>query len=160
MKIGIIVYSYTGKTMLVAENTAEYLRFDGHEVDLFCLEPKEPLNLRADEVEIEEMPETMRFDALLLCTPVHGGRMSAPMQYYLNQTPSLEGLEIVFLLTHFFRREWGSVQVLQDLKKQCEMIGGDVIGSVDIKWLSVIRKRAIRNTIKHLRSLFNKQAQN
>jgi len=105
MKIGMIIYSYTGKTRLVAEKAAGKLRADGHELAFIFIEPKEPLNLKEVEFEIKEIPATMYFDALVLGTPVHGGRMSAPMRSFLKQRTSLGGLDIVFLATHFFNRE-------------------------------------------------------
>jgi len=158
MKIGMIVYSFTGKTKLVAERVAEILLTDGYEVDLNYLEPKEPLNLKAKEVEINEIPDPMRFDALVLGTPVQGGRMSAPMRFFLEQRTLLDGLDIVFIATHFFRREWGAVQTLQDLRKMCESKGGNVLGSIDIKWWSVFRQREIVSAIEHLRSLINNKS--
>ena len=91
MKIGIIIYSFTGNTKLVAERVAKRLVSDGHEVDLIFIEPNESIDLKAEEVVIKKIPDISRFDTLVLGTPVHGGRMSAPMRYFLNQIKTLEG---------------------------------------------------------------------
>jgi len=46
---------------------------DGHELAFIFIEPKEPLSLKEEEVEIKEIPATMCSDALVLGTPVKGG---------------------------------------------------------------------------------------
>jgi len=148
MKIGIIYFSHMGHTQKVAENASEALRQAGFDVDCTQLIPKEPLDLRAERVPVEEIPQVVPYDLLVLGTPVHGGRMSAPMRYFLDEMPSIKGKKILALATHFFRKGWGAVQTIQQMQKICEIAGADFLGFVNVKWLSLFRSKQINIAVE------------
>ena len=154
MKIGLILFSHTGHTKRVGERAATRLRNDGHEVNFILLETLEPINFRADEMALKSVPEISDFDALVLGTPVHGGRMSAPMRYFLNQTPSMNGISIVLFATNFFRSSWGATQTLQTLRKMCEEKGAHYLGAVDIQWFSFYRNLNIKRAVDKMSAYF------
>lgn len=154
MKIGVILFSHRGHTKKVGEKVAARLQIDGHAVHLNLLETITPLNLREEEAAIKSVPEINEYDALVLGTPVHGGRMSAPMRYFLNQTPSMRGISVVLFVTHFFRIGWGATQTLQELQKVCENKGAQYLGAANIKWLSFYRKLNIKRSVEKISAIF------
>ncbi len=78
MKIGVIYYSYSGHTKLVVDQLVMLLKASGADVSKIVLEPENPLQLSAITVPLKEQPDVSGFEVLVLGTPVHGSRMSAP----------------------------------------------------------------------------------
>jgi multimeric flavodoxin WrbA len=153
MKVKFIIYSHTGHTKTVAENFQTKLLSSSHCVVMDYIQTKEKLDLKADIVEIKEMPMPQGQDVVIIGSPVHGGRVSAPIRAFLSQVTSLEGIRIILLVTHFFRPGWGAVQTLQDMRNLCEYKGGEVIGVSHIKWFSLNRKRQINKMSSKVCSL-------
>ncbi|MFN2305049.1 MAG: flavodoxin family protein, partial [Anaerolineales bacterium] len=148
MNIALVFFSHMGHTKKAGEAVAGQLTAEGHHVNIFGIQPKEKLNLRAEEVEIKNQPEISSFDVLILGTPVHGGRMSAPIFTFLDQMPIVNGLRTVLLLTHFFRKEWGALQTIQSLEVLCKTKGLDVLGYANVKWFSFYRNRNIQRAVE------------
>ena len=150
MDIGIIVYSRTGHTLSVAEKLKGRLSADGHAVALEQLEIAGPDNLSATTAALKTRPAIDRYDALVLGSPVNGGRMSAAMNSYLEQVPSLQGKKVVLLLTHFFFPAWGANQTIAQMKGVCESRGATVCGSGSVRWTSLRRGRQISRVVDRL----------
>jgi multimeric flavodoxin WrbA len=153
MRIGIIVYSRSGHTLSVARKLEERLAVDGHDVTLEQLETVEPLDLSATTAALKNHPPSDRHDALVLGSPVNGGRMSAPMRSFLDQVPSLDGKRVAMLLTHFFPRAWGANQTIEEMTEVCESKGANVVGSGGVRWTSLRRRRRVAETVEDLSDL-------
>ena len=145
MKIGLIYYSQTGHTGLVAGQLVSALENAGHQV--------KTVPLSATQASIKEMPSIEPFDALILGTPVHGGRMSAPVRTFLESIASFAGKKVSFFLTHFLPRQWGAVQTIDALEKLCTEKGAVLQGSADVTWFSLCRKKQIREAVNRLSKL-------
>lgn len=154
MKIQCIVFSHTGHTKSVAEKARDKLLESGHDVTLVLIEPAGKLDLKAEMVEITHVPDLMSCDVAIIGSPVHGGRISAPIRAFLAHSDSFEGKKIILLVTHFFRKGWGALQTLRELRKLCEEKGGEVVGEMSIKWFSMGRRREIAKSIDHLNATF------
>ena len=74
MNIGIIVHSHTGHTLKVAKELEETLSADGHAVTLEQVEPAGEVGLSDQRAELKSMPAVEPYDALVLGSPVWGGR--------------------------------------------------------------------------------------
>ncbi len=155
MIIQFIVFSLTGHTKTVSEAAKGKLRKSGHNVVMDYIQPMDKLDLKAEIVEVKEIPDPHGYDLVIIGSPVHGGRVSAPIRTFLSQVSSLEGIRIVLLVTHFFRPGWGALQTLQELQQMCESKGGEVIGDIRVKWFSLIRKGEIKKAIDYLCSLID-----
>jgi flavodoxin len=153
-RVGIIVYSHTGHTLTVAERLRERLSEMGHRVTLERLETVGPVSPSADTAELRKKPFVGGYDALVLGSPVRGGRMSAPMRSYLEQVPSLEGKKVACLVTGFFPAGWGRNQTLAEMEAACESKGAVVCGSGSVGWFSLRRKGQISRIVDHLSELF------
>ena len=154
MKIGIVIYSHTGHTLSVATELKDKLSASGHAATLEQVEPVEKVSPSATRAELKTAPTVAPYDALVLGCPVWGGRMSAPMTSYLEQIDSLQGKQVVCLVTHFFRRAWGAKQTIESMTEICESKGATVRGSGSVKWLSLNRKRQISQAVDELSGLF------
>jgi flavodoxin len=154
MTIGIIVYSRTGHTLSVARRLEERLSADGYDVTLEQLETAGPVSPSATTAALKSKPSIDAYDALVLGSPVNGGRMSAPMNSYLEQIPSLAGKRVAILLTHFFPQGWGAKQTIEQITEVCEAKGATVIGSGDVRWFSLGRRRLMAQAVEGLSDLF------
>ncbi len=159
MKIDCIIFSHTGHTQTVAENLVSALQVQGHTVRLLKLEPAESLNLSAERIALERLPDCSEADLVVLGSPVHGGRVSAPMRTYIEETPHLTGKKVIILLSHFLRKAWGALQARQSMQNLCEQKGARVVGHADVKWFSLKRKAQIADTVDTLTTLIQNQAQ-
>jgi multimeric flavodoxin WrbA len=154
MKIALVLFSHMGHTRIVGEVVANQLKQAGHQVRLIELQPKGKLDLSAEVVEIEEPTDMRQFEGMILATPVHGGRMSAPVRAFLDKIPELQNMPTVLLLTHFFKKEWGANQAIQRLQEACNSKYLELIGFTTVKWFSLRRKSNIRDSANKITELF------
>ena len=154
MTIGIVVHSHTGHTLSVARRLAEELSASGHAVTLEPLETVGPANPSAETAALKSPPPIDPYDVLVLGSPVNGGRMSGAMRSYLDQIPSLEGKRVAILLTHLLPHAWGARQTIEQMTEVCESKGATVIGTADVRWSSLRRRRQIAEAVQKLSELF------
>ena len=154
MNIGIIVYSLSDHTLTVAGRLKEKLTAAGHKVSLERVTTVGPAKVNFEDAELKTMPVVDAYDALVFACPVRGGTVPSPMKRYLEQIPSLREKNVVCLVTHFFRREWGANQVLASLRQICESKGATVRGVGDVQWFSLHRRRQIAQVVEDLSKAF------
>jgi NAD(P)H-dependent FMN reductase len=150
VRIGIVVYSLTGHTVRVARRLEERLAHDGHTVSFTELEIVGPVDLSAKTAPLRAVPPIEPHDALVLASPVNGGRMCAAMAGYLDAIPSLEGKRVACLVTHFFVKAWGAKQTLDQMRAACESRGATVCGSGSVRWSSFFRGLQISRLVESL----------
>lgn len=156
MKIGIIVYSRSGHTELVADRISEILSDAGHDVEMKRLEPVEPVKVTARQAILKSIPEVKGYDILVIGSPVQGGAPATPVLEFLNRVPLMTEKRIVIFATHFFRREWGAVQSLAILKDLCESKGGRILSLEDIRWFALDRNQEIDRLGERISGLITK----
>lgn len=154
MNIGIIVYSQTGHTLSVAVRLKDKLSAAGHTVTLEQIETIGPVSPAGTSAELKTRPAIDAYEALVLCTPVWGGRLAPPMISYLEQISSLQGKKVACLATGIFPARWGRDQTIAQLKAACESKGATVCGSGSVGWWSLNRKRQISTVVDALNDLF------
>jgi menaquinone-dependent protoporphyrinogen IX oxidase len=141
MEIGVVVYSHTGHTAKLAERLVPRLEALGWGVTVLPLAPAAEFSMNVERTPLASLPEIAPFDVVVVGTPVHGGRMSAPVRTFLGQSPLLAGKPVAFLLTHFFPRQWGAVQTIDEMAVLCDDAGATVLDSADVAWLGLGRRR-------------------
>jgi flavodoxin len=146
----LIYYSQTGHTAKVMRQLAERFQGTGEVAELISLEPAGAFSARDMTVGLKEMPDLSSYDQLVLGTPVHGGRMAAPVRTFLQETAGLEGMPVILLLTHFLPRQWGAVQTIAAMEALCNEKGAKVQGSADVTWFSLGRKKAIKEAVRQV----------
>ena len=154
MKIGIIYYSQTGHTKRVGEEAAHRLRNAGHQVDLVPLEVRGSMNLSAESVEIKHIPEIDGYDAIVIGSPVHGGRVSGPVHYFLENVRTFDHQPVVLFVTHFLRKSWGAEQTLSSFRQMVTAREGDVLGDAEVKWLNLQLRKSITQAAEEIVMMF------
>lgn len=154
MNVGIVVYSLSNHTLTVAESLKEKLLADGHSVTLERVETVGPPKPQFENAELKTKPPVDAYDALVFACPVRGGTIPPPMRRYLEQIPSLQDKQVACLVTHFFKREWGTNQVLAALRELCESKGATVRGVGEVRWFSLQREQQIAQVVEDLSRLF------
>lgn len=140
MKIGLIVYSKSGNTMSAAKVLKERLGKDGHDVSVIALSE-------------DTVPET-NYDAVVLCTPVHGGRPAEAMSAYLGKA-DIEGKNVAFLVTGAFPPAMGGVMTAHILEDACKAKGATVRGFGCVGWWGFKRAQKIENAANAVADCLN-----
>jgi menaquinone-dependent protoporphyrinogen IX oxidase len=151
MNVGIIVYSHSGNTRSVVARLEKALAAAGHAVTVERLEAVEPGSLAGESAALTHMPAVEPYDALVLATPVRGGRPAPPMVRYLERVSSLAGKPVALLVTGFFPvPSWGRDQTRAALEALCAAKGTSVRGSAGVGWFSLRRRRQIAAAVARL----------
>ena len=154
MKIGIIVYSYTGQTLAAAETLQQKLSAAGHDVALKKLETTSAVKPGSADVTLKSPPELDDFDAIVLAAPVWGGMPAPPMAVYLEQLPSQAGKPFAYLATGFFPPTMGCKQTIAKMKAVCESKGASSLGSGSVSRLVFGRQQKAEKALMNLAGLF------
>lgn len=105
MNIGILVYSYTGNTLSVAQRLKAKLEGVGHTVALISLKAKDE-NPNQTKIELTVVPDMALYDRIILASPVRGFQVSPIMKAYLQQGLTLKDKPVGCFVTHAFPFAW------------------------------------------------------
>lgn len=156
MKIGIIVHSETGNTYSVALKLHEKLIAVGHLVEIERLRPIGAEQTDANKIRFEKLPDTGRYDALVIGGPVRGFSISPVLAAFIEQTKSLQNKKVACFATQFFPYPWmGGNRTIAQTKKICESKGAEVLGTGIVNWKSKQREKKITEVVEKLSILFN-----
>jgi len=153
MNIGIIFYSFSGHTIRMVKKLEKKLSDSGYDAVLHQLEPAEPFHLTAPVAELKSIPSISKYDALILASPVHGGRMAGPMAGFLENVSSLKSKPTFCLVTHFLPYSMGGKQMIILMKDACESMGAKIIGIGNVPRLSFRQSARINEMVE----IFKKQ---
>lgn len=154
MKIGIIYYSYTGHTKMVAEVIQSKLLLGGHDVVLERITAQNDNPNLKQAILLEHAPDPLRFDRIIFACPVNGFQAAAVAQAYLNNLPATPGKPIDLFVTHFFPFAFlGGHQTLRQLKMLWAKKGGQIGRTAVINWSSRKRLAEIEKLAEQLSKL-------
>ncbi|HPX84460.1 MAG TPA: hypothetical protein PLW60_05960 [Bacilli bacterium] len=85
MKVGIIVYSYTGNTLLVAQVLAQKLEEKGINYALLRIETDQNKEMDAKKVVLKSCFDLRPFDCFVFASPIHGFTLAAPFKKFLRE---------------------------------------------------------------------------
>jgi len=157
MRIGIYVFSLHGHTKILAESIKEKLNASGHLAEVVAVEPVGQMDFTGRAINIKPVPSIEEFDALAIGSPVHGGRLSAPIVGLLQEISSFEGKPTVCFATHFFPSMWGGRQMVEKLKETCTEKKADVVGTTSVCWLGLHRQKNIAIAAQELSALLSRE---
>jgi flavodoxin len=155
MKIGIIVHSKTGHTLSVAQKMRERLAANGHSAEIERVTAADEREFDARNVRLRTNPPIDKYDAIVLCAFVQGGRLSPAMTAYLNGIKSFSGKKAACLLTQFFPfSSWGGNQTIAQMTGIIRSKGAEVPGTAIVHWSSFRRGKQINDAINSIGALF------
>lgn len=154
MRIGIICYSETGHTAKVVKRLAQRLAGMGHEVaEERIVVVGKPRGTA--EVAFTGMPDPTRHDALVCAAPVHGAALARAMAAYLDQIPSLDGVQVACLLTQSFPWRFLRATGALESMRAALVARGVVVGAAEIvTWMGRGREARIAAAIELLAKPF------
>jgi flavodoxin len=155
MKIAIVVYSKSGHTLSVAEKMRKHLESAGHIVVLEQIRAANEMELKPEAIVLTNSPKTTDLDLLVFGSPVHGGKLSAVMQAYLQQLPSLQGKAVAGFVTEFFPLAgMGGNQAIANLAELVQAKGGNLSASGVVNWMfQGKRNKQVAETIEKIASI-------
>ena len=134
MKIGIIVYSQTGHTQLVAENLKNRLIAAGHSATIERLMPASG-EKDGRNIQFGRLPDLNQYEGLVFGSPVQAFSLAPVMAAYLKQLPPLDGKKVACFVTKGLPFAWtGGTGAVNRLKKEVEARGGKVGPAGVIIW--------------------------
>lgn len=105
MKIALIIHSYTGNTMGIADKIGAALVRKGHEVSLFQIKAKNENPNQIKGIELENYPNIQGFDHVIFGVPTRGMDLSMVMQLFVSSLKEGHQSASVYV-THFFPFKW------------------------------------------------------
>ena len=142
MNIGIIVYSQTGNTSLVAQDIKKELTALGHKVKIEKIETIEKESNNSHQ--IKRSPDIQKYEALIFGSPVQAFSLAVVMKNYLKQIPVLNNKKVVGFVTKRLPFNWtGGKQAIKQLKNLCESKNGNVCDTGIVKWRDKNREEDI-----------------
>ncbi|HSJ37682.1 MAG TPA: flavodoxin [Planococcus sp. (in: firmicutes)] len=150
MKIGIIVHSQTGHTLLVGERLREKLQSDGHEVTLLRFQNTEiPTGpQKPEDIKLDHIPDANGYDALIFGAWVQAFNLCPGFTLYLKQIPDFDTNNVSCFLTQQFRYKWmGGGLALSKMKKRLTAKGAKINASGVINWSNKKREQQIDDLV-------------
>jgi flavodoxin len=135
MNIGIIIYSKTGNTLLVAEKLKERLEKDGHFNDIKKIEPVNSTITDPNKINIKNIPDLTEYDILIFGSPVHGFALAPVFKAYLQKLPSLENKRVFCYVTKALpTKNFGGNKAIDIMEQSILSYGGLLENSEIINW--------------------------
>lgn len=128
MKIAIIVHSYTGNTLAVAQKIQDRLVQAGHlaEIEQIKIKGGEQPNNPSFTIDNPLIPGG--YDSYIFGAPVRGFSISPVISAYLNQISSLKDQKVACFVTKQLNSNWtGGNRAITSMKNICESKGGIVV---------------------------------
>jgi NAD(P)H dehydrogenase (quinone) len=155
LNIGIVVYSWTGNTLSVAEKLKERLAAAEYTVNLEQVTVVGERKRGAREFELATKPDVGPYDAVVFGAAVEAFSLSPVLTGYLKEVGSLEGKKVACLVTQQFPYPWmGGNRAIRQMKKLCVAKGGTIVGSAVVNWAKSRREVTTAKAIDRLSGLF------
>ena len=155
MNIGIVVYSWSGNTLSVAEKLKEKLSASGHAVTLEQVTVVGERKQGAQEFQLETQPDVAPYDAVVFGSAVEAFSLSPVLREYLKRIASLEGKKVACLVTQFFPYPWmGGSRAIRQMRRLCRAKRATVIGSGVVNWVKYRREKTTARAVDRLSGLF------
>lgn len=135
MKIGLIVHSVTGNTLLVCRKLELKLAENGHDVELKEIKTKVKVNPGEKEADFTELPSLDGYDALVFGSHTEAFQLEQAMKLYFKKVETLKDLKVACVSTHQFPFKWmGGINAVKKMKSLCEEKGAKVLGTAVVDW--------------------------
>ncbi len=151
MKIGIIIFSHTGNTNILAQKLQETLSSKGYTVSLENVTQKGTKTPDNRNVQLEFSPDTDKYDMVIFGSPVWGFSLSSVMSAYLKQVTSLNNKNTICFVTKALSSTWtGGNRAVKQMKKIVTAKGANVIGTEIVFQRNIKKENELNITIEKL----------
>ena len=151
MKVGIVVYSYSGNTLSVAQKLEEAIKSAGHTVSIERVEAVNENPRSSGPVQLKSAPDIGEYDVIIFASPVHAFTLAPVMKRYLSQIPSLADQKTYCFVTQHFKKAWmGGNRAVRRIRAACKTRGADIIASGIVNWSGSARDEQIGEIVSRL----------
>ena len=155
MKIGVVIYSWSGNTASVGEKLKAKLESAGHAVELAPVTVAGERAQGARDFELGPMPELSSYDGIVFGAAVEAFSLSPVFKTYLDAVESLAGKKVACLVTQQFPFPWmGGNNAIRQMKKRCSQKGALVLGNAVVNWAGSRRAKTTTTAVESLARLF------
>jgi len=155
VNIGIVIYSQTGNTRLVATKLKEALSAAGHRAVLEEVKLAGERTQGTKAFELGPLPNVGGYDALVMGAPVEAFSLSPVMAKYLDAVPTLEKRNVACFVTQGFPYRWlGGSRAVRQMSRLCEAKGAKALGNHVVNWMGAGLDARIARGVEHLSKLF------
>lgn len=155
MNIGIVVHSFSGGHLEVAEQLKARLIRDGH---LAVIERVRAVGEKQDTFagfRLESLPDVGRYDGLVFLAPVRAFSLSPVMAEFLRQVPLQKSRKAAGFVGQFFPFAWmGGRQALSRLRELCALKGLDLSETAVVQWGRGKTSRLVKDWLERVSALF------
>jgi len=149
MKIGIVIHSYTGNTLLVAEKIRRELEQKGHCVEINRVEALDEDPSKTEDIKIKTSPEIYQYDMVIFGAPVRAFSVSPAMALYLGQLNSMQDKKALCFVTQALPFEWmGGKRAISQMKKALYLKYADIPDTGIINWSNSNREKKIKEMVE------------
>lgn len=154
MKIGIIIYSYTGNTLSVGERIRDVFLEKGHSVYIERITAANDNPNSRDGFSLLNKPDPTPYDAVVFGAPVQQFGLARVMQAYLVKLPEMKGKKISCFVTQGLPLKWfGSSRAIKLITDKAEEKGATVTATGIVQWGSRKRQAQIDEVIASLSNI-------
>ena len=155
MNIGLVVYSWSGHTLSVAERLKGEFDDNGHTATVVPVKLVGERKQGAREFGFDTLPDIGRFDGLVFGAAVEAFSLSPVLKTYLKKVESLEGKKVACLVTQQLPYAWlGGNRAIRQMKTLCEAKGATILGSAVVNWAKSRRDATTAAAVARLSGLF------
>ena len=155
MNIGIVVHSWSGNTLSVAERLKERLAAASHSVALEQVGLVGERKRGARDFQLEALPDLAPYDAVVFGAAVEAFSLSPVLTEALKRIDSLAGKKVACLVTQQFPYPWmGGNRAIRQMERLCAAKGGAVVGSAVVNWVGCRREPTTARAVDRLSALF------
>jgi len=155
MNVGIVVYSWSGNTLSVAEKLKARLAEAGHTADVVQVQVVGERKQGAREFELDALPDLASYDGLVFGAAVEAFSLSPVLKAYLKKVDSLVGKKVACLVTQQFPYPWmGGNRAIRQMRKLCKAKGGTVVDSAIVNWAKSRREATTAAAVDRLSGPF------
>jgi menaquinone-dependent protoporphyrinogen IX oxidase len=155
MDIGLVIYSWSGHTLSVAEKLKERLADRGHAATVVPVKVVGEREQGARNFELDSLPELGGFDGLVFGAAVEAFSLSPVLKAYLKQVETLQGKKVACLVTQQFPYAWlGGSRAARQITKLCKAKGATIVGSAVAHWTQSKREASVAAAVDRLAGLF------
>ena len=151
MKIGIVVYSYTGNTFLVSQILASKLEENHFDVTIERLETYQNEEMDPQKVTLNNHLLLSKYDVLVFASPIRGFSLAAPFKKFLMDDFQENGKKVYGFVTQFLPFNWcGPNQAKKMMQAALDQHKCEFTFMGSIKWKKRNRQEQIDDLVKNV----------
>ena len=150
MKIGILVYSYTGNTLSVAERIKDQIEKNGDQAQLHRITCVNGAPNGQKKILLKEIPDVSEYDKLIIVAPINGFSICKALKIYFESNKINASEVNCFVTQQFKNAHFGGNRGILQISKIVSTQGAVIKNTAIVHWSSKNRSDQIDSTAQLL----------